>query len=333
MDHLSAIFEQLRAPQGESGAVEAFDARPIPGRPQWRVARNEAGLPAILVAVDAPTGPDRPLAVGLVNLRVEHNVRCGVSQQGGDVEIARYSIIQCLSDDSDVQACFLRTIGGALVGLERPVQAKDLGDLVDRLIVLFRLVARPRERAIHGLWAELFVILSASDPGAMIDAWHSQSMEHFDFGRGGERLEVKSSSIRSREHMFSFEQVYPPSGASVLVASVYVEEQTNGRSLGNLWDRVVDAAPSSEARLKVEKVCIQTLGQDLGVGREFSADWNLAVESLAFYQVSDIPRPSADCPAGVSQLRFRSDLSLADPAETINLGEFHRCCAAHATPP
>ena len=232
----------------------------------------------------------------------------------------------------DVQACFLRTIGGALAGLEQRVEAKDLVDLVDRLVVLFRLLAKPRERAIHGLWAELFVILSASDPAMMIDAWHSQSMERFDFGLGGERLEVKSSSVRSREHMFSFEQVYPPSGASVLVASVYVEEQTNGRSLGNLWDRVVDAAPSSEARLKVEKVCIQTLGQ-LGVGREFSADWNLAVESLAFYQVSDIPRPSADCPAGVSQLRFRSDLSLADPAETINLGEFHRCCAAHATPP
>ena len=297
---------------------------------QWRVARNEAGLPAILVAVDAPTGPDRPLAVGLPNLRVEHNVRCGVSRQGKDVEIARYSIIQCLTGDSDVQACFLRTIGGALVGLEGRVEAKDLVDLVDRLILLFRSVAKPRERAIQGLWAELFVILSASDPAVMIEAWHSQSMEHFDFGRGDERLEVKSSSNRSREHVFSFEQVYPPSGASVLVASVYVDEQTNGRSLGYLW--VVDATPSGEARLKVERVCAQSLGQDLGVGREFSADWNLAVESLAFYRVTDIPRPPADCPPGVSQLRFRSDLNLAEPTDAVRLGEFHRCCLGRVTP-
>ena len=43
---------------------------------------------------------------------------------------------------------------------------------------------------------------------------------------------MKSSSTRSRDHVFSFEQVYPPSGASVLVASVYVEDQTNGRLLG-----------------------------------------------------------------------------------------------------
>ena len=333
MEDLSGIFEQLGAPRGDSGSVEAFDARPVPGRPQWRVAKSEAGLPAILVAVDAPMGPDRPLAVGLANLRVEHNVRCGVSRRGGHAEIARYSIIQCLSRDSDVQACFLRTIGGALVGLEGRVEAKDLVDLVDRLVVLFRLVAKPRERAIQGLWAELFIILSASDPGLMIDAWHSQSVEHFDYGRGGERLEVKSSSVRSREHVFSFEQVYPPSGASVLVASVYVEEQTNGSSLGYLWDRVVDATPSGEARLKVERVCAQSLGQDLGAGRAFAADWNLAVESLAFYQVTDIPRPSADCPPGVSQLRFRSDLSLANPVEAVNLGEFHRCCLGLVTPP
>ncbi len=332
MEDLPAIFEQLNAPQADSACVDTFDARPVPGRDQWRIAKSESGLPAVLVAVDAPVGRDRPLGVDLANLRVEHNVRCSVSRQGGSVEIARYSIIQCLSSDSAVQACFLRTIGGVLVGLDGHVKAKDLVDLVDRLVVLFRLVGKPRERAIHGLWAELCVILSASDPAMMIDAWHSQSMEHFDFSRGTERLEVKSSSMRSREHMFSFEQVYPPSGASVLIASVHVEEQTNGRSLGYLWDRVVDAAPNAEARLKVERVCAQSLGQDLGAGRTFSGDWNVAVESLAFYQVADIPRPSGDCPPGVSQLRFRSDLSLADPVDPVNLGEFHSCCLGVGTP-
>ena len=333
MEDLTTIFEQLSAPRTDSAFVEVFDALPVPGRDQWRIAKSETGLPAVLVAVDAPVGRDRPLAVDLANLRVEHNVRCGVSRQGGGVKIARYSIIQCLSGDSDVQACFLRTIGGALVGLDGRVEAKDLVDLVDRLVVLFRLVGKPREQAIHGLWAELFVILSASDPAMMIDAWHTQSVEHFDFSRGSERLEVKSSSTRSREHMFSFEQVYPPSGTSVLIASVNVEEQTNGRSLGHLWDRVIDAAPTAEARLKVERVCIQSLGQDLGAGRTFSGDWNVAVESLAFYEVTDIPRPSADCPPGVSQLRFRSDLSLADPVELAHLGEFHRCCLGLVTPP
>ena len=333
MEDLTTIFEQLSKPKADSTSLEAFDALPVPGRNQWRIAKSETGLPAVLVAVDAPMERDRPVAVNLANLRVEHNVRCGVSRPGDGVEIARYSIIQCLSGDPDVQACFLRTIGGALVGFDGPVKAKDLVELVDRLVVLFRLVGKPRERAIQGLWAELFVILSASDPAMMIDAWHIQSVEHFDFSRGNERLEVKSSSNRSREHMFSFEQVYPPSGASVLIASVNVEEQTNGRSLGHLWDKVADAAPSAEARLKVERICVQSLGQDLSTGRAFSGDWNLAIETLAFYHVEDIPRPSSHCPPGLSQLRFCSDLSLADPADPAHLGEFHRCCLGLITRP
>ena len=85
-------------------------------------------------------------------------------------------------------------------------------------------------------------------------------------------------------------------------------------------------------RLKIERICAQSLGQDLGVGRRFSGDWNVAVESLAFYQVGEIPRPSGDCPPGVSQLRFRSDLSRADPAGPYNLGEFHRCCLGLGPP-
>ena len=333
MEDLQAIFEELEAPLTDSARGDTFDTRPITGRDQWRVAKNDKGLPAVLVAVESPVGRERPLGVDLANLRVEHNVRCSVSQRSDGAKTARYSILQCLSSDAAVQACFLRTIGGVLAGLEEDVSARDLVDLVDRLVVLFRLVERPRVRAIHGLWAELFVILSASDPAMMIDAWRSQPKEHFDFSRGDERLEVKSSSMRSREHIFSFEQVYPPRGTTVLIASVHVEEQANGRSLGYLWDSVVDAAPNASARLKVERVCAGSLGQDIGTGRRFSGDWEVAVESLAFYQVADIPRPSGECPPGVSQLRFCSDLSLASPVKPGNLEEFHRCCLGVVTPP
>ena len=58
-------------------------------------------------------------------------------------------------------------------------------------------------------------------------------------------------------------------------------------------------------------------------------DWDVAVESLAFYRVVDIPRPSADVPSGVSEIQFRSDLSLAKPVNPNDLAqstELHRIC-------
>lgn len=329
MDDLLTIFQQLSAPRSDSSGTEAFNSLPIPDRGQWHMGKSDAGLPAVLVAVQGRQGVDRPLTVGLENLRVEHNIRCRLTRPDGDAAVARYSIIQCLSTDAEVQACFLRTIAGALIGLARRVEARDLTELVDRLVALFRLVRRPRAQTIRGLWAELLVILAASDPPMMIDAWHSNPAERFDFSRDDERLEVKSSSTRSRDHVFSFEQVYPPSGASVLIASVHVEDQTNGITLGTLWDRVSDAAPSSDARLKIERVCVESLGEDLSAGRASTFDWDLAVESLAFYRAADIPRPPPGCPSGVSQIQFRSDLSLAVPVDPSSLppsSELHRSC-------
>ena len=165
----------------------------------------------------------------------------------------------------------------------------------------------------------------------MIEAWHSQWPEYFDFSQGTDRLEVKSASSRTRAHIFSLEQVHPPSGTNAIVASVHVKEQTNGRTLGELWDGAVDAGPDAKARLKVERVCVEALGEDLGAGREFAADWTQAVESLAFYSVTDIPRPSANTPPGVTQVRFRSDLSIAQRVDPTQVGEFHKCCLGLGT--
>lgn len=314
-------------PASATSDAEVFSSVAIPGRPQWHIGRSSTGLPAVLVAVENPLSAERLLTVGLENLRIEHNIRCQLTRSGSKPVMSRYSILQCLSDDSEVQACFLRTIAGVVAGFGGRVEARDLTELVNRLIALFRLVRQPRAQAIRGLWGELFVLLSSRDCAQMVNAWHSNPIERFDFSSGDQRIEVKSSSTRSRDHLFSIEQVYPPSGASVLVASVHVEEQVNGTTLGELWDRASDAAADAVGRLKIERVCVESLGEDLAVGRASAFDADLAADSLAFFAVQDIPRLSPTVPMGVSQVQFRSDLSLVTPASTQVLraaGGMHR---------
>ena len=323
---LYAVFQQLATPLVDAANAECFNALPVGGTGHWHIGKSADGLPALIGTADGSYEGGRLLAVKLENLRVQHHVRCSLVRSDGDVETAKYSIVQCLSHDVEVQQRFVRTIGSALLGLDSHVAVRDLNRLIDQLVVLFQLMRQPATRTMRGLWAELFVILRSSDPPRMIDAWHGQPGEHFDFSQGANRLEVKASSSRSRNHVFSLEQVYPPSGATALVASIHVEDQTSGSSLGELWDRAVDTAPTADARLKVERVCVQALGRDLRVGRSFSADWKVAVDSLAFFCVSDIPRPPAEVPRGVSQLRFRSDLSIAEPVKATRLDAFHRCC-------
>lgn len=323
------MFQGLSVPVSDASNAEAFSSTPIGEHTQWHIGRSIRGLPAVLVEVESGQGSERPLTVGLENLRIEHNVRCQITCLKNKSTVARYSIIQCLTTDEEVQACFLRTIAGTIAGFGGRVEARDLTELVNRLVALFRLVRRPRMQTIQGLWAELFLILSASDSSRMIDAWHSDPVERFDFSQRDQRIEVKSNSSRSRDHVFSFEQVYPPSGASVLIASIHVEKQVNGATLGELWNRVSDAARDADGRMKVERVCIESLGEDLAIGRASAFDSAVAADSLEFYSVNDIPRPPRAMPSGVSQVQFRSDLSLTEPVAVEDIhtaANLHRNC-------
>ncbi|MEQ9617261.1 MAG: PD-(D/E)XK motif protein [Phycisphaerales bacterium] len=333
MEDLIALFMELGTPVPSASGEEAYSVTPIPGRMRWHIGRNRAGLPAVLVATESERRHGRPLAVGLENLRIEHNVQCRLIRPDSEASVSRYSVLQCLAADDDVQFCFLRTIAGALAGFEDQVEAGALTSLVDRLVTLFRLVRQPRVQTIRGLWAELLVILTAQEPALMIDAWHSDPVERFDFSQRDQRVEVKSNSARSRNHVFSFEQVYPPSGASVLIASVFVEDQTNGVTLAELWDRATDCARDSDGRLKIERVCAEYLGEDLATGRASAFDWDVASDSLAFFAVQDIPRPPAAMPGGVSQIQFASDLSLSEAVVLNDLDRdaaLHRCCVTKA---
>ena len=333
MDDLVVLYSQLSTPTARLDSQEAYISRPIRGYRRCHLAKSVKALPAVLIAPANDSTIHRPLSVHLENLRVEHNVLCNVTSSDGQTNVIRCSIIQCLSTKRAIQECFLRTIGGTLLQLTGEVTADDISSLIDRLLVLFRLVVQPPLRTFRGLWAELFVILSARDVGTMIDAWHNDPNEHFDFSHGVERLEVKSSSTRSRAHLFSLEQVYPPAGVSALVASLHVESHPNGATLGKLWDDLLEVAPSGDARMKIERVCVESLGQSLEAGRAFSGDWHLAMQSVAFYSVNDIPRLRNECPLGVSDVRFRSDLELADPVIVGKLGSFHRCCVGSLHPP
>lgn len=75
-----------------------------------------------------------------------------------------------------------------------------------------------------------------SDPGTMASAWHRDPGEHFDFALGPQRIEVKSSSYRRREHYFSLEQLAPAGASRIVVASVFVERTGGGVSLQKIFE-------------------------------------------------------------------------------------------------
>jgi hypothetical protein len=107
---------------------------------------------------------------------------------------------------------------------------------------------------------------------------------------------------------------------NVVVASLFVERSTGGTSLGQLWDTVrSDVSANADLRLKVDEICLRSLGNSWLDARAISFDPQLAKQSLAFYDVQDIPRVGSQLPSGITEVRFRSDLSVG-----LNIFEANR---------
>lgn len=312
LDLLTA-FRHLPVPTGADGSPAAFSGAPAPAFPGIHIAKDQLARPAVLVRIDRPGTGLRPPSIAMENLRVEHGLDCRISVPSSDQTLTgTFSLIHCLSLEESLQEYFLDTVQVILHSLPSAVTAASVSDAVDTLASLFAAAQRPSSRPAQGLWAELFVITHASEPQLLLDSWHSDPAERFDFSLGCQRVEIKCSGDRTRRHHFSHEQAHPPAGVVMLVGSLFVEHSASGISLGELWDLARRlAGDNAELRLKIEQVCLQSLGDSWPQARAISYDQQLAAESLLFFDVADIPKIQADLPLGVSEVRFRSDLGLA----------------------
>jgi hypothetical protein len=305
MNSLPELFHSL--PKPNHTFALGFTGAAIPNT-QHHLGKDAQGRPAILLNVAA--SPVRPASIVLQNLRVEHTLHCRITTEDTVVD-GQFSVIHCQSENELLQNYFLDLAEAILKSLPATSNAAQLSDAVERMAVLFLALERPATRTAQGLWGELFLIANAKQSVIAAESWHTQACERYDFALGLCRLEVKTSSDRTRNHYFSFEQVYPAGGINVVIASLFVERSAAGRKLGDLWDTIRSGVTANaELRLKIDEICLRSLGNSWSDARLLSFDDQLAGESLAFYDVQDIPRVPNNPPAGITEIRFRSDISL-----------------------
>ena len=314
MTDLVTQFDRLRRPGSDAQASECFSGIQLQDGPRRHLAKDAWGRPAILIGATECQGAGLPASVRLENIQVAHGMLCTIITESESPEEDRFTVIRCLTEDRSIQELFLVVVTPTMARLSAAPTADEVSASVETLVQLFEAIRKPPTGSVQGLWAELFVISRASDTAIAIRSWHSDPSDRFDFAFAGERVEVKSSSDRSRRHYFSLEQAYPPAGTQAVVASVFAEALGTGLSLGDLWSSVRQAARGdAELQIKVEKVCLDVLGATWQEARDCAFDAELASAYLAFYRMTDIPKVCDGLPTGVSEVRFRSDLGLVEP--------------------
>ncbi len=316
---LIALFNELRQSNSDTSATGkvAFSALPIPKFPQHRIACDEMGAPTILLSVSGNRSERRPLSIALEHLSVQYDIECRISSLHGGTETGQFTIIRCIEADIILQTYFLRVIAALIESIGDSPSRNKISQAINQLLELFRALAAPSLNTVRGLWAELFLIAQSCDPSALIAAWHSTPDDVYDFCDGAQRIEVKSTGTRIRQHHFKLEQLRPPTKTNILVASLFVERAGGGVSFEELLDKVRSRIASSpELVFHLERTVGLTLGEGLKQAMDERFDFELAQDSLAFFKAEDIPSVNSDLPPGVSEIHFKSDLTHLHPTET-----------------
>lgn len=285
-----------------------FLALRIPNFNNRHIAKDYKNQPAILLSTEnSKTYPPNQI---LENIRVEHNVKIKIFENNDRFDDVIYTVIQCTSDQSEIKEYFLRVMDSFIMSLPKEITSRDVSGLVDRLISLFQMLKRPSRKSIFGLWSELFIIVNSNNPVFLIQAWHNDPYGLYDFANGSSYVEIKSTIDRVRIHFFSLQQVYPPDGTNLMIASVLIKESSDGASVLDLWNHAkILAGENYELRLKIDSICTEVLGAEYQKSIFKCFDVNEARSSLAFYDINIIPKLSNEVPEGVTDVKFKSDLS------------------------
>lgn len=317
--NLIDLYDSLSLPENDG---KVFNAIPIPEYPNFRVAIDFEGNAVLLLSVSKRIKDLSLKNFRLKYLQLEQNLECKI-YENDSFKLQTFTVITFRCSDRNLQEYFLR-ISESLVKTvgQNPTQQQVI-DSLKKFVEVFKTLTDSPTNTVNGLWAELFLIENSTNPKELINYWHNIPEEKFDFNAGTERIEVKSSSNFERKHIFSAEQLNPPSDTQVLIASVFLKQHNSGNSIQYLIDRISEKIDYDfDTVEKLNTIVFRTLGSSLehSIGVKF--DYDIAQQSLRFYRHQDIDKiEEVHIPNNVSEVKYKSDLTSIKAIELNKLKE------------
>lgn len=308
---IAETFGLLNPP--ETGNRNLFNAIGLLDYSFAKVGISNEGFPVILISSIADQTSLSQKNVRLKYLQLIHNTECKVSENG-NTSHAVYTVIIFKSDQPYLQRYFLGIAETLIQSLSINPTQKEVAETFKTFVEIFRSLSDVPTKTIHGLWSELFVIETSKQPAALLNYWHCNPDEKFDFNADVEKLEVKSSSTLERIHTFASEQLNPPVDKQVLIASVFLKQTTHGQSIADLASSIQQRVADNDLAEKMYSIIAATLGNTLEQSLKIKFDYDLAKNSLRFYNHQEIQKiEKVNIPNRVSEVRYKSNMTDLNP--------------------
>jgi hypothetical protein len=197
-------------------------------------------------------------------------------------------------------AIVLDALTVAIESGESHLSAELLLDFLD----LFRPSGTLSEDEILGLWGELITIASANDLDEAIRCWHDDPTDRYDFSKGSQRLEVKTTTKSVRSHEFSSSQLPAEDGIDLVVASILAEKVSGGEGILGLWQEINGGVIDPLCRKKLRDQVLNFVKKDEDKVNTMTFDRQLSEKSLEFFSSNVVP--SLPLPHGVLRANWVS---------------------------
>jgi hypothetical protein len=177
----------------------------------------------------------------------------------------------------------------------------SIGEIMTYLISwakLFRKDTGLKNQDTLGLFGELVFLLKSGKPNKVQKFWRSPDNSKFDFIRGNNLLDVKTSSL-GLEHSFELEQVSESKNSKKFIASICVEESmSKGKSIYDIENILKKKIKEKNFLDKLKK-----RKKNLKLNQK-----KYLVTRINIFDSKDIPQPENKSDY-VYEVRFRSNLS------------------------
>lgn len=315
MQSIFKIFSDLKNEIPKN--IEGFSIANLPKIKNHKIGLSKVELPLFFIKCEE-VSTEKVLDYNLESISIHFNQKCQLKAKDKKVTEGNYTIIALKTDSVDLQEYFLNIIYFVILKLPEISKLKELKIEVENLIILFTKFSKLPTKTIQGLWAELLVIEQSSNPEYLVKAWHVSPSDKFDFNDGTDKIEVKSTTKSKRIHKFSLEQLNPNKNSKLIIASVFAIETGKGYSIFDLVNSIDDRIKNKDVLNKINEVIIDTLGSDFEKSFEHFFDYQLAKDTLAFFESETVPKINTTLISKeVSNVHFDSDLSNAEQLKKI----------------
>lgn len=302
-EELYKQFAELALPVGDTTNVVAIEGT------CHKLGKTAEGFPEFYICSDSKEG--HPKSIPLEYLDVCYDSPCTICENGVTQQ-QTFCVLSLRRTGDSLHLYFITIVLRIIDNLPTVPTSRNLAVEFDSLISIFSPSHKYDENKVKGLWGELLVIEQSRMPEMLIEAWHRNPTDKFDFTHGKDKIEVKSTAGEERKHTFSIGQLNPSKSSNLVIASVIVRPSAlseTGLSVKNLFDKLQARISSTQVKLKLLKGIASIIGVESNSFFSLAFDYVTACDTLQYYEASTIPHiDSTLVPAGVSDVSFTSDL-------------------------